>query len=227
MFCPQCRVEYRPGSTRCADCDLDLVYELRQEDEKSERQAKPPIRVETFEGEGFRPLVEYESSLTCADRCLKLQEAGIPYRVKELPRCLGYQLEPRPEFQVSVPNSQFDRAKDLLGIQFAHGEEADYPSDDEIQAAMELPLQDDLTVTIDEPQPDWDPDNWNPADATVEVWSGDQKEHGETIELSLRENRIHFRSDAKREVRKIFVMPEDEARAREIVKEVVEGAPPE
>ena len=28
MFCPECRAEYRPGFTRCADCDVDLVQEL-------------------------------------------------------------------------------------------------------------------------------------------------------------------------------------------------------
>jgi len=28
MFCPNCRVEYRPGFTRCADCELDLVEVL-------------------------------------------------------------------------------------------------------------------------------------------------------------------------------------------------------
>ena len=28
MFCPQCRVEYIPGFTRCADCDVDLVEVL-------------------------------------------------------------------------------------------------------------------------------------------------------------------------------------------------------
>jgi hypothetical protein len=28
MFCPVCKVEYRPGFTRCTDCDLDLVPEL-------------------------------------------------------------------------------------------------------------------------------------------------------------------------------------------------------
>jgi len=27
MFCPQCRVEYRPGFSRCTDCDVDLVDE--------------------------------------------------------------------------------------------------------------------------------------------------------------------------------------------------------
>src|SRR5215470_7638594 len=28
MFCPECRAEYRPGFTRCSDCDVDLVHEL-------------------------------------------------------------------------------------------------------------------------------------------------------------------------------------------------------
>lgn len=136
-------------------------------------------------------------------------------------------MESQSEFQLSVPAAQFERAKDLLGIQIAHGEKTDCPSDDEIQAAMELPLQDDLSVIAHETRQDWDPDSWSPEDATVEVWGGNKKWHGETIELSLRENRIHFRSNSKQGIRKVFVMPEDEARAREIVKEVVEGVPPE
>ena len=28
MFCPQCRGEYTPGFTRCADCDVELVEVL-------------------------------------------------------------------------------------------------------------------------------------------------------------------------------------------------------
>lgn len=28
MFCPRCRDEFRPGFTRCADCDVDLVDSL-------------------------------------------------------------------------------------------------------------------------------------------------------------------------------------------------------
>jgi hypothetical protein len=31
MFCPECRAEYRPGFSRCADCDVDLVQELPME----------------------------------------------------------------------------------------------------------------------------------------------------------------------------------------------------
>ena len=28
MFCPSCEAEYRPGFTECADCGVQLVYEL-------------------------------------------------------------------------------------------------------------------------------------------------------------------------------------------------------
>jgi hypothetical protein len=30
MFCPECRAEYRPGFTRCSDCDVGLVHERPQ-----------------------------------------------------------------------------------------------------------------------------------------------------------------------------------------------------
>src|SRR5881394_1334902 len=32
MFCPTCRSEYRQGFTRCGDCDVDLVPELRPDE---------------------------------------------------------------------------------------------------------------------------------------------------------------------------------------------------
>jgi hypothetical protein len=44
---------------------------------------------------------------------------------------------------------------------------------------------------------------------------------------SLRENQIHFRFTQSGGKNTLFVLPEDESRAREIVREVVEGAPPE
>ncbi len=31
MFCPQCRVEYEPGFTRCADCEVSLVDRLPED----------------------------------------------------------------------------------------------------------------------------------------------------------------------------------------------------
>ena len=34
MFCPLCKAEYRPGFTRCSDCDVDLVETLPLEPSK-------------------------------------------------------------------------------------------------------------------------------------------------------------------------------------------------
>jgi len=45
--------------------------------------------------------------------------------------------------------------------------------------------------------------------------------------MGLRENQIHARFEKANGSNAIYVMPDDEVRAREIVREVVEGAPPE
>lgn len=73
----------------------------------------------------------------------------------------------------------------------------------------------------------WDPQNWYSEDATVEVWSGDQLELGEMIAASLQENQIHSRSSNSSGNRALLVLPNDEARAREIVREIIEAVPPE
>jgi hypothetical protein len=134
-------------------------------------------------------------------------------------------MEPRQEFEIAVPVAQFEKAKEVLGIQIELGEEENLPSEEEIQAVMELPDHGGLSTNKDV-KPDWDPKNWYAEDATVEVWSSDQLRPGDTIELSLRENQVHARFDRRRGQYAIFVMPEDESLAREIVREIVEGAPP-
>jgi hypothetical protein len=73
----------------------------------------------------------------------------------------------------------------------------------------------------------WDPENWFPEDATVEIWAGEQPEMAELLAASVGENQIHARvAEAGRKLR-MFVMPDDETRAREIVRQVVEGISPE
>jgi len=47
---------------------------------------------------------------------------------------------------------------------------------------------------------------------------------GEMIEMALRENQIHARFEKTDGKNAIFVLPEDEVRASEIVREIVEGA---
>jgi len=90
-----------------------------------------------------------------------------------------------------------------------------------------IPEENDVDGQSENGRPDWDPTNWNPREATRGVWSNEQSYPGEMIEMALRENQVHARFEKAEGRNAIFVLPEDEIRAREIVKEIVEGAPPE
>jgi hypothetical protein len=70
-------------------------------------------------------------------------------------------------------------------------------------------------------------EGWYPEDATAKVWEGEPAEAREMIEMSLRENDIRMRWEMQNAKPQLFVLPEDEERAREIVREIVEGQPPE
>ena len=61
----------------------------------------------------------------------------------------------------------------------------------------------------------------------MEIWSGDPRGPTEKLSYSLRENRIHWRWMEVGGKTHLFVEPGDEKRAREIVREIVEGAAPE
>ena len=67
MFCPQCRLEYREGFTRCSDCDVPLVESLPPE------EAGDPASLDlvTVFETGEPTLLAMAHSL--------LDEEGIPY----------------------------------------------------------------------------------------------------------------------------------------------------
>jgi hypothetical protein len=72
-----------------------------------------------------------------------------------------------------------------------------------------------------------DNENWNGEEAVAEIWSGDEPELAEFIAASLQINQIQFRHDRSGGKHSLYVLAEEETRAREIVREVVEGVPPE
>jgi hypothetical protein len=49
MFCPECRTEYRPGFTRCSDCDVDLVHELPGKSSEAKVERPTQDSVERFQ----------------------------------------------------------------------------------------------------------------------------------------------------------------------------------
>lgn len=70
-------------------------------------------------------------------------------------------------------------------------------------------------------------DDWYTQDTTMEVWSGQEPELAEMISASLSENDIHSRKDEFKGSWLVFVGSQDETRAREIIREIIDAAPPE
>lgn len=69
--------------------------------------------------------------------------------------------------------------------------------------------------------------DWYPEDAIMKVWSTESSEPSDFLMAALHENGIHCRVEKTGTNAALFVLPEDETRAREIVREIVEGTPPE
>jgi hypothetical protein len=228
MYCPQCKVEYRQGFRRCSDCDVDLVYALSVP-ALTEMQAANQ-HIAALERDDLKPLQRWEGALACANDCRILKDAGITYTVTEIPQVFGYPMEPRPEFEIAVPAAQFEIAKEVLGIQIELGEE-NLPSEEEIRAVMELPEGEGICSDVGD-QGSGDPLKWFPEEASVEVWRGKDvnagSDKGWMLALALKENRIPFRVDDFYDGSRCFlVLPEGQSRAKEIVREILEAAPPD
>src|SRR6266446_594330 len=216
MYCPQCEAEYRPGFTRCADCDVELVESLPVASETDEEMRGSGL--DSFDVAPER-IWSGDDQESCVAVCKSLVKADVLYRVLERNRQDLWARERHFEIWVSTSDARIAREIANEGV-------VDFDDSEEDQAIIEIPARDDLPV--EEVHGDWNPRGWYPEDARLEVWSGNPNERGSVVEMSLKENRINYRvvmeSD---ELKRVFVMPEDEARAREIVREVVEGAPPE
>lgn len=208
MFCPQCRVEYRPGFTRCSDCDVPLVPSLPQsKDSGSEALPTRSLQI-LWEGED---LALFENLLDA------LEGAGVRYFDQPLGIYPGvrrtdpFPIQPVARFgyQVAVLSSDLGRAREILGKLL-----------DEEPLDMELPAQDQernekATETV--PQENA---------LTCEVWSGSNENLAEFLESALKENGIETRIERQGAAVSIYAPLGEEAAAREVVREIVEGAPP-
>ncbi len=224
MFCPQCKAEYRQGFTRCADCDVDLVYALPQD---SEQRAADERGGELAGGDRDRRIIwKGNDESECVALCRLLMKAAMPYKVAQVPVEAKFKMRVKWRYEIGVPYADSQLAKDLLGIE---GEFADacYDLDDEDETE-EANDGDELRADDTPPDAVVKSDSylkhWYPEDATVEIWSQDD-DISSGVAMALKENLIHCRVDHRDGVCKTFVMPEDEARAREIVREIVEGLP--
>jgi hypothetical protein len=207
MFCPECKAEYRSGFTRCSDCEVDLVEHLPELLPESHPIALPDASLESA--------LTTEDRAECVCVCEQFKAAGVPFKVIQRKHQFFKGVD--EHFEIRVPADFRNKAKEI--IEKGRFDFTDSPED---QRVMGLPAEDCPTVEHDH----WNP-SWHPEEATVEVWSENTEERAWMIEASLRENHVHARTDVSGNgSRRILVMPEDEDRAREIVREVRDGSPP-
>jgi hypothetical protein len=215
MFCPECKAEYRQEFTHCADCDVDLVRELTA---AALAVAEPVDPGDPLE-DPFCSFWKGDDPRVHAELCELFAEQSIPYKTIRRQDHL-FNWNTKSAFEIGVPFSKFDQAE--VVVKEAYGGD-DEPVSEEVARTLELPE----VVEPREARATWDPGEWYPEDATVDIWVGEQLEMGELLGASLGENRIHSRVAETKGVYRLFVLPGDETRARENVREVVEGVPPE
>jgi hypothetical protein len=109
----------------------------------------------------------------------------------------------------------------VLSTDLAEAKEALEKLLDEEPADVEIPAQDEATAA--EP-PLVVTTETHPA---VEIWNGSDDRIAQFLTAAMQENEIPIHLENPGEQTRIYVSAANEKRAREIVREVVEGAPPE
>lgn len=231
MFCPVCKAEYRQGFTHCADCDVDLVWELPKE----ALEVRATAEIGNPNEDPFCSFWKGEDPRVHAELCTVLDEAGIPHH-SVFRRDHLFNLRNYPAYEVGVPFSLFEKAENAVREAYGAEDVEDVGSGELKGLLVESgeglqKLPETLTPAPDEdipgPPSAGEGLDWFPEDATVRVWSTKNGEPAEFLVAALHENGIRCRVEKDGQRAGICVLPEDEERSREIVQEVLKGEPPQ
>ena len=232
MFCPQCRAEYRPGFHRCADCDVELVSELPKE----ALETVEPIPPGEPSEDPFCALWQGDDPRLHMEICQVLDEQGIAHKTVRRSDHL-FNLSNYAAFQIGVPASQFEKAEAAIKDAYDSAPEDLDPRQDLVvprglpQATPRFKrLPPMLTPAASEnlpgPPSEGALSEWHADEASVEIWSGDDGYLAGVLVAALHENQIRVIRKAENGKQTLAVFPSDEARAREIIREILEGQPP-
>jgi hypothetical protein len=211
MICPDCKCEYLAGVTQCSDCGVPLVDAL---DATASARLENERIVCVWSGNDPR-------------ECAEVRQALDANRIKFADPSTGYSDFPtlRPRMEICVFSADEDRARKVL-LELGRHADLDELTPEEIDS-LALPASDDVgsdevTNTPTDLHEDWDED-----EAVSEVWNGEQEDFANTLSACFRENGIASHKVTEGSRWRLVVRPEQEARAKEIVREVVEASPPE
>jgi hypothetical protein len=247
MYCPNCGAEYRPGFTECSDCEVALVDSLPRNPGMTagnairDGGAGGDLPVQLWSGVDPRAFGDLRAALDAAqiaysDETHTPQLLGTlqrdPFEIwihqvdrkaaaKVVEDVFGYGSENRELGEIAKePGVSWlhpfglQTSSSLGNAQFEGGAADNAPS------AEELP----------EEEPEGEPaddivEEFYPEDATAAAWSGDSAEMAQFLRDSLSGNGIGSVVSEAAGQKWVMVLPEAEKRAREIVRQVVEGTP--
>ena len=241
MFCPVCKSEYRDGFTKCSDCGVDLVKQLADDSEAIEAlwagqdasvrdticdkldAAKILHEDDSVESQ-FMPA--FRQSIYRIQIRKKDHEAALD-AIRDL-----YVVQPsaRPS-----PGLVLDRNSNWLRTAVAQRDLwgrliADDPEQSEQNSDPKIPTNAPASGDGHESGkdvPDDQLEKFNPDDATSQVWSGADPNMAQSIDVCFREVGIGCVVDETEGRIAVRVEPFAEARAKEIIREIVEQTPPE
>jgi len=212
MICPNCKCEYIRGVTECADCCVALVDAL------DPAASAPPANDEIVS------VWECDDPADCATVTDALKKAGIPV-LNQGPT--GYFINPsmRPKTEICVSSANAERAGKIL----ADLQSWDDPEEmtEEERASLELPESNLNNNDSQSTLPQDLTQDWYEDDPVSEVWSGDREDFADSLLACFREVGIASRMLSEAGHWRVVVRPEQEARAKEIVREVVDASPPQ
>ena len=230
MFCPQCNAEYRPGFTRCSDCDVELVADPPH----FALAGKTPSDPGDPNEDPFCSFWKGEDARLHAEMCEVLEEASIPHKTVFRSDHL-FHFSNFPAYEISVPFSQFEKAEKVVQETYGTEDVADVGAQELAGQVLERSgLAPALPESVDVPAPDIPgPPNagtegdWYPEDATENIWLGEVGDQCDFLIAALHENGINCRLDEQGTQATLYVLPHNAARAKEIIREIVANEPME
>jgi len=212
MICPSCKCEYIRGVTQCSDCGVPLVDRL-----EPEKASLDDVRIV--------PVWRGSDASECERAAEALESEDIPYTKANSQSLFGS----RPNettLEIWVGEASREQAEELISKLDADG------FSDELapEESAELSLPDSDQPDEEDEEADSLEDlsqEWHEDDPVSEVWNGESEPFAENLILCLREIGIASRKLQESACWSVVVRPEQEKRAKEIVREVVEASPPE
>ncbi len=212
MICPSCKCEYIRGVTQCADCDVALVDAL---DPLSSGPADDVRIVQIWRGRDPAEFDEVKQAL---------EDAGIPFTAPDSKGSFNF-IASEPSMEVWVAEEDQQKAgKIVLELEGQVDPSELTPEELESLALAEADQEDIEETTI---QPLNLSEHWYEDQPVAEVWSGGDQKFADNLAACLREVGIAWHEFSEEGHSRLVVLPEQEARAKEIVREVVEASPPE